>query len=673
MDIKTKIKKVLNYLNKTYTGSGNYESFNEDTASLDDAFTALREAISYENKLNISVADCSSRLWRDKRNINNRIKMAKKLMNDMDLGSADQNTKLMNCALELNGYDTTFTDVYGEGITDAMDQFGQNLCTGTGYWEGLGLIQTVALISNVPTYLADDGKQNIRDAQIFINSCTSAYPVGVRDNDSVNYILGRTDGIIDQWSLKGAFLAFQSIIDAPFSDKINQTTKDKAGNYFKDYNDRAKPLIKAMLILRGFLNTSFDKATTDEVSNAKARFAQTSHTKVDSADFFIALFAFGRGNVKYIGLPKYILDSSDHNLILGYTSGTGFQAINCHGNKLSAISLSKKPNSDKTQFDKLYIFNLPESSDKVPITLNFDPNHPVFSDSLGHTQSLIVDNEYYYTGSKPLPIHSDKSIAWSQNIAQYRLTNDQLIEPKQITYVNEAIASLYKDVNPKSIHRIDFALSPNKKDFIIGASSIEGTQYFLLYDFQKVVNAFSKIDIEGTVSMLKTGLTPTKFFRILKFVDHETKYPYQNKSDAFLPSIQGYAIDDNDSIYISSGLAPKKLVDTTVNPIIHFAIMPFKEISHDDFFNKKCITKVILEYPWSYDYPKNAISDEMKKHFYFFAEPEAIQYCPEHNSVLLSVTWHLDVDDAVSLDILNYFISVFKRDKTFIYEIPICG
>lgn len=659
MNIRAKIKKVLNYLNKTYTGSGNYESFNEDTASLDDAFTALREAISYENKLNISAEDCNAHFWTDERNVNNRIKMAKKLMNDMDLGSADQNTKLMNCALELNGYDTTFTDVYGEGITDAMDQFGQNLCTGTGNWEGLGLIQTVALISDVSTHLANDGKQNIRDAQIFINSCTSAYPVGVRNNDSVNYILGRTDGIINKWSLKGAFLAFQSIIDAPFSNEINQNTKDRAGDYFKDYNDRAKPLIKAMLILRGFLNVSLDKATTEEVNNAKTRFAQTSHTKVDSADFFIALFAFGKEATIYIGAPKYILGNKKSESILGYTTSSGFQAL-CH--KDNKLSMLKYRNS--LMQDSLFEFDLSKNNfSESPIKLSFDDDSPIFQENLGHTQSLFIDGDFYYMGCD-----SDESTKhkWAQDIIRYTKLDNKLIDPKKITNIKYLAKTLNKDADLNKIHRVDFAVSPDKKWIMIGLISTDGTQYEFLYNFNKFSKIFDYTDVN--IDIKDVVLKWSNAYSISNFCDSKTQYPYTEKSKYFLPSVQGYALDNEKNVYLSSGLAPDKKV-TKPNYIAHIAQIPWGLSNHDTFYDKKLIVQICFADPFKYFYPTEVLLSLMQQAVVPFAEPEAIQYCPEHNSVLLSVTWHLKLNDTVSEQFAQQF-NLYNQDQTCIYEIP---
>lgn len=44
--------------------------------------------------------------------MNYRLQMTKKLCNSQDIITESQNAKFMNCALELNGYDTNFDDWY---------------------------------------------------------------------------------------------------------------------------------------------------------------------------------------------------------------------------------------------------------------------------------------------------------------------------------------------------------------------------------------------------------------------------------------------------------------------------------------------------------------------------------------------------------------------------------
>lgn len=276
---------------------------------------------------------------------------------------------------------------------------------------------------------------------------------------------------------------------------------------------------------------------------------------------------------------------------------------------------------------------MPQQSSNLPITLNFNGNDYIFADDLGHTQSLAIDNNYYYIGCNPKLVGSHY---WSQDIAQYHLVNNKLVEPKKITNIQYAIKQINEKAKSANIRRVDFALSSNMQNFVIGAIDEKGTQYFLLYDFKKFTDAFSSIDVGQSISIEKTNLRPTKSFDILHFVNSKAKNPYQIGSNAFLPSVQGYSVDDHKSIYISSGLAPAK--DENTNQIIHFAKIPFEKISYAYFYNEHCVTRIALELPYSYAYPQNLISENMKSYIHFFAEPETIQYCPEHNSVLLSVT-----------------------------------
>lgn len=664
MDLRLKIKKVLNYLNKTYKGNSIYESFNEDTASLDDAFTALREAIVIENKLGIDQLNLDSDGWIKNGYVSDHEKVAKALIKDMDIGSADQNTKLMNCALELNGYNTTFTDVYGEGITDAMDQFGQNLCAGTGYWEGLGGMQTIALISNVPTHLAEKGKQNIRDAQIMINKYLSGSSLGFEiKNNNLPYVLGRTDGIVDGNTLKSAYLVFQNIIGVSYTDELDDATKKNAGNYYKVYNDSAKPLIKASLIFHGFYDHSFDDDNEKDFENAENNFALASHTTVDSADFFIALFAYHSSNTIYVGTPKFIVNSKQLESTLGYTTSTGFQAMWLSNKKLSML----KYDNGSAQ-DSLFEFDLSKTDlSKSPINLSFDDDDKHSTDALlqeklGHTQSLFVDGDYYYMGCDP---DENTKHKWAQDIVRYTRLNNKLINPKKITNI-KCIAKTYnKKADLNKIHRVDFAVSPDKKWIMIGLLSIDGTQYEFLYDFDKFSKVFNYSN--NDIDMKAVTLDWHSACSIPHFCDSTTKYPYDRKSGCFLPSLQGYALGNNQNTYFSSGLAPKD--ENKPSYVAHFVNMPFGEPGYDFFYDEHFTKKICFSDPLIYSYPKNVLSALATDLIHPFAEPEAIQYLPEHNSILLSVTWHLDCTKNIFTN--NPFFKIYGHDKTFIYEIPV--
>ena len=79
--------------------------------------------------------------------------------------------------------------------------------------------------------------------------------------------------------------------------------------------------------------------------------------------------------------------------------------------------------------------------------------------------------------------------------------------------------------------------------------------------------------------------------------------------------------------------------------------------------------KFVLVTHWYIHILKNVLSALATDLIHPFAEPEAIQYLPEHNSILLSVTWHLDCPKNIFTN--NPFFKTYGQDKTFIYEIPV--
>lgn len=94
-------------------------------------------------------------------------------------------------------------------------------------------------------------------------------------------------------------------------------------------------------------------------------------------------------------------------------------------------------------------------------------------------------------------------------------------------------------------------------------------------------------------------------------------------------------------------MAPDKKV-TKPNYIAHVAQIPWGLSNHDTFYDKKLIVRICFADPFKYFYPTEVLLSLMQQAVVPFAEPEAIQYCPEHNSVLLSVTWYLKLNDTVS-------------------------
>lgn len=623
--------KVLSFLNSEYETESGFVHYVPETATFDEAFESLRSAIAVYNKLNTDLALNDE--WF--KHMDYRLSMVKALQKSMDVITEGPNAKLLNCALELNGYDTTFSDFYGEPIIDTLQKFGDDYALGSGYYLGLGTIHTMALLSNIPVHLAENGSKNIRDAERFINNMVAPDSFNISMlNYNFNYIPSRSDGLLDENVYTTMIMAFQEVGEMEVTGKMDEKTREGAAHFNDHYRDNAGALIWNALIIRGYA----DPAKND-LGKAKQAFADDYNVVVDSQNFLIDLFTqTEKTKVEYVDNPKYIIQSvnAKYDPKMGYIDKSGFQAFSKESKNIVLVKFTTDSSNHKT--DKLY--SVDTSKNAKTLTFDLDQKLYDFNEDLGHTQSLIIHDDDYYLGCDPLTSYKNK---WSQNIVRYKLKNNQLVNKHKVIDVKSA-AKVFKNVDLNSIYRVDFAVSPDRQTFLLGLIDKQGTQYFLFYNFNDIINMFDQLKQES-IEFEKAGLKPFKYFKFDKFVNDDASL------DGYLiNSVQGYTLDNYKNIYVGSGrFSGKKKFKMNLSTRI--VKIPYSLQSISDV----SILKLTYKAPFDIE-DTTELENVLKEEVVVSAEAEDLQFQPD-GTILQDITWQLDPSKMTGVEGLNDSIS----------------
>lgn len=200
------------------------------------------------------------------------------------------------------------------------------------------------------------------------------------------------------------------------------------------------------------------------------------------------------------------------------------------------------------QTDIIVYRNTPEGKHVV-----YDENNPVLyltGKAGGHTQTWKYSGESgcWLVGTKPKP-HG--SIAWTTQIARVRLdgsgqqysSNTQL---PRLSYLNRAGSGFGDNstVYPGAeLERVEAAVSPDYSKLLIASIDIHHTGYFALYDMNEVNQALDEAE------QTNSDVNIQNFNCLGAF-----KIP--NFNSEYIPSIQGYDLDENNNIYISCQPGP---------------------------------------------------------------------------------------------------------------------
>ena len=220
------------------------------------------------------------------------------------------------------------------------------------------------------------------------------------------------------------------------------------------------------------------------------------------------------------------------------------QASAIDGSNVFALQLLHKQSD-------VVVYQTPNDSE----TVTFDEDHPILylkgpnsaGTAGGHTQTWIQsgENSKWFVGTKP---KRHGNTYWTTQIARVTVLGYQTqvftnnTELPRLSYLNRAGAG-YGDgstVYPgKDLVRVEATVSPNGHYFLIASIDINHTGYFALYDLNEVNNKLDAAEEKAEDINIET-LTCLGAFKVPHFNDQK------------IVSIQGYGIDDNKDIYISS-------------------------------------------------------------------------------------------------------------------------
>lgn len=254
----------------------------------------------------------------------------------------------------------------------------------------------------------------------------------------------------------------------------------------------------------------------------------------------------------------------------------------------------------------------------------------------GHTQTWVYAGKpgYYFVGVKP---KKHGSIYWDSQIARVHVpengtaTFTSNTEMTRLSYMNRAGYGYGKNDVPypgKELERLEAAVSPDNTKFLVASIDLNHVGHFALYDLNEINNA---LDQAGTQDVNIQNLKCLAAFNIPNF-----------NTDP-LRSIQGYAIDNQNNIYVSSQPGPSK-----------------------GFLGraKKGSPREIVKIPWGEEKSANwevAVLDEDRTvdSLGYVTEFEAVQAVNE-NELYLTIAYH-EKSDGTTLKNRIYRVTGFNE------------
>lgn len=244
---------------------------------------------------------------------------------------------------------------------------------------------------------------------------------------------------------------------------------------------------------------------------------------------------------------KHLNETTNVNILSQFDLGTGYQAVVQNGN-----------------VGKKYVYALQLRKGVTTILRGYRGNKinsPILklSDQAGgHTQTWEFAGNHkdingndragqWFVGVKPTKIQGS-DIIWARQMARVDINTqagphaDNTDFPR-LSYLNRAGANPYAG---KVMTHAEAAVSPNYKKFLIATIENNRIGHFTIYDLDKINQALDKSGKYKDVSL--DGFEYEDSFTINNL--------YGNAEDAVVNSIQGYDLDNDGNIYISSQKAP---------------------------------------------------------------------------------------------------------------------
>lgn len=680
-------QKELNKLYLKYQGT-KYKKCPE-TGVMDEAtLISLRQAIQIEAKPDSYYSYFAlKKSW--EKDAKMRQTITNELTSQLNMFAENPMARLANIAFALHGIDSLVdNDVVGNGFFESQEAFANNLGVGTN---GIGMSMShrcwVTLLSNrYVLTLPELTDFSIRIAQQNVNRILDQLlEKGLHpdktDNESDdnavklskyfedNYlnlsecIYGYTDGdyetILDTnivlkinttKSCLYTILKCLCQLSQPDKTDLNLSDSDEpkaVDTYLKEFNDSLgvkEDLTKCGLIIDGFMSidvTNLDAIPSDVYNLARINFTYRYQT-VDHT-FYQRLF-FG-SNIRDLSVPdvRYVAtifrtDGEEAN---------GLQSFDYRhsDNQLFFDQLHNKTNNDLFKMPFNYWFELNERvefsvmNNRILGSSNFLHNKPDIE--FGHTQTLIVRDNLLITGCNykdhihhahygnlktgaPDNPKKEATNIWCADFIIFDFPNDKFTgKYKILTGIFDVVDSLGGGAEP---YRVEMSVSPDLKYLLIAPIDSSGTQYFLLYDYATFKQNLNKCPDKGVINLKNIPLLDE--FDINKFaVGSEIN---TDMDDVKFDSVQGYAIDNDKTVYVSSQKGPKHY-DRWLKSQAKLIRIPWKAYANK--INMRIIPTV-----------DNTLFDAIIKSkdekLRAFPEVEAYQIIDDKYGIL-SITWHI--------------------------------
>src|SRR5699024_9659932 len=219
-------------------------------------------------------------------------------------------------------------------------------------------------------------------------------------------------------------------------------------------------------------------------------------------------------------IMKHLNETTNVNILSQFDLGTGYQAVVQKGN-----------------VGKKYVYALQLRKGVTTILRGYRGNKinsPILklSDQAGgHTQT------WEFAGNHKDINGNDRAGQWFVGVKPTKIQGSDIIWARQMARV---------DINTQAGPHAEAAVSANYKKFLIATIENNRIGHFTIYDLDKINQALDKSGKYKDVSL--DGFEYEDSFTINNL--------YGNAEDAVVNSIQGYDLDNDGNIYISSQKSP---------------------------------------------------------------------------------------------------------------------
>lgn len=430
------------------------------------------------------------------------------------------------------------------------------------------------------------------------------------------------DSTLKQRFLRGLLFMYQQNQNFDVSDWLKTTPKLGIPDYSDTYGNKTDfhNILAATLYLHGEIG-AFD--------DLKSAWENFQHVTLDSLDDIYLPDVIIRKLFTIDDLDAYVTSNFYASGYLGdYLHGTG--PTTSYAVQAGYINNKALEESEEPLFLEQYTGSV---TNVYKVTMNKWRHYEMSSDNLvatfqndyaGHTQTLIPaypnQQDYWFIGTQGQTL-GNSQINWAQNISRVKLTD------KPISYDSfengSGLATLtHLNRDDLAIKRIEACITPDYKWLItIGTDmqNILSINKYKLSDINNSLQPSSEFDIRK--------LKPESSFYVNTADNNYAKF---NK---WLPSIQGFSVDNDLNIYITCQKAPldNRTIGSEPRSLI---IVPWNtnNISQDKQVKIIDLDKQFL--PLVPDDP-----EKFKNYMHLPTELEGLQYLDKH-TVRLFVTYH---------------------------------